>query len=71
MQSNFTPLLEATDSLAFNIECGNVNVVVFFLALKKALDTVDHDVLLAEPRLYRIQEIAYNCLWFKSYLKAN
>ena len=35
-------LIEATDSWAFNIDRGNVNVSVF-LDLKKAFDTVDHD----------------------------
>ena len=29
LHSTVTALLEATDSWAFNIDCGNVNVVVF------------------------------------------
>ena len=65
MHSTVTALLEATDSWAFNIDRGNVNTV-FFLDLKKAFDTVDHDVLLAKLILYGIQESAYD--WFKSYL---
>ena len=57
----YTALLEATDSCAFNTDRGNVNAVVF-LDLKKAFDTVDHDVLLAKLSLYvpGIQESAYD-----------
>ena len=65
LHSTVTALLEATDSWAFNIDRGNVNAVVF-LDLKKAFDTVDHDVLVAKLSLYGIQESAYD--WFKSYL---
>ena len=65
MHSTVTALLEATDSWAFDTDRGNVNAVVF-LDLKKAFDTVDHDVPLANLSLYGIQESANN--WFKSYL---
>ena len=44
LHSTVTALLEATDSWALDIDRGNVNVVVF-LDLKRAFDTVDHDVL--------------------------
>ena len=42
--STLTVLLEASDNWTFNIDRGNVNAVVF-LDLKKAFDTVDHDIL--------------------------
>ena len=44
LHSTVTALLEATDSWAYNIDQGNVNAVVF-LDLKKAFDTVDHEIL--------------------------
>ena len=43
IHSTATALLEATDSWAFDIDCGNVNAVVF-LDLIKAFDTVDHTI---------------------------
>ena len=52
--STVTALLEATDNLAFNIDSGNVNAVVF-LDLKKAFDTVDHDILLSKLNVYGIR----------------
>ena len=61
-----TALWKATVSWAFDIDRGNVNVVVF-VNFKKAFDSVDDDGLLAKLSLYGIQESAYD--WFKSHLK--
>ena len=65
LHSTVTALLEATDNWAFNIDHGNVNAVVF-LDLKKAFDTVDHDILSSKMNLYGIQGIALD--WFGWYL---
>ena len=65
MHSTLTALIEATDSWAMDIDRGLVNAVVF-LDLKKAFDTVDHDILLRNLQYYEIRWFSHQ--WFASYL---
>ena len=64
LHSTVTALLEATDFWAFNIDRGYVNAEVF-LDLKKAFDTVDHEILLTKMNRCGIQGKTLD--WFKSY----
>ncbi|CAB4040688.1 Hypothetical predicted protein, partial [Paramuricea clavata] len=55
----------ATNEWAYNIDSGNENAVMF-LDLKKAFDTVDHEILLNKLNAYGIKGTAGN--WLRSYL---
>ena len=58
-----TTLLEATNDWAYNIDRGNVNAVVFW-DLKKAFDTVDHNILLSKLDPYGFGYFTRK--WFES-----
>ena len=66
LHSTLTALLDITNEWCFNIDQGMVNGVLF-LDLKKALDTVDHVILLTKLRYYGVETDTIN--WFTSYLQ--
>jgi hypothetical protein len=57
MHSTLTALIEPTNSWSVNIDNGLVNGVVF-IDLKKAFDTIDHDIMLLKLENYELSEIA-------------
>ena len=65
MHSTTTALLKCTDDWYSGLDLGKY-VGVVYIDLKKAFDTVDHEILLHKLAHYGIQSQEF--LWFKSYL---
>jgi hypothetical protein len=63
--STCSSLLRTTNEWLVNMDKGLVNGVVF-LYLKKAFDTVDHDIMIKKLEFYGIKNTALR--WFTSYL---
>ena len=64
--STSTFLLETTNNWFLNIDKGEYNIAVF-LDLRKAFDTVNHEVTLYKLFLYGVRGIELK--WFSSYLE--
>ena len=65
LHSTVTAVLDLTNQWCFNIDRGMISGVIF-LDLKKAFDTVDHNLLLTKLKHYGMQEKTLQ--WFRSYL---
>ena len=65
LHSTLTALVEATNSWSVNIDSGLVNGVVF-INLKKAFDTIDHNIILKKLGNYGVD--VNSLKWFESYL---
>ena len=65
LHSTLTALLDLTNHWSFNIDRKTVNGVIF-LDLKKAFDTVDHNILLTKLCHYGFDSATSE--WFRSYL---
>ena len=65
LHSVLTCLLKCTNDWYLNIDKGKFTSVTF-IDLKKAFDTVNHEILLKKLYLYGIREKEFR--WFRSYL---
>ena len=65
LHSILTALLETNDNWCVNIDRGLLNGVIF-IDLKKAFDTIDHEIFLKKLTTYGVDQEALK--WFKSYL---
>ena len=65
LHSTTTALLEATDTWSLNIDNGLINGIIF-IDLKKAFDTINHDILLSKLSGYGLDSRTID--WFRSYL---
>ena len=65
LHSTMTALLDMTNQWCFNIDKGMLNGVIF-LDLKKALDTIDHEILKMKLACYGLKECSLE--WLESYL---
>ena len=65
LHSTLTALLETNDSWCVNIGRDLLNGVIF-IDLKKAFDTIDHEIILKKLTKYGVDQDARK--WFKSYL---
>ena len=67
MHSTLTALLETTNNWSINIDNGLLNGVLF-IDLKKAFDTIDHEITLRKLANYGVDQSALR--FFASYLRA-
>ncbi|CAB4031005.1 Hypothetical predicted protein [Paramuricea clavata] len=63
--STETSLLQSTEMWLKSMDQGQINGVIF-LDLKKAFDTIDHQILLSKLQAYGIRD--HTLKWFQSYL---